>query len=263
MTTKAQPPADAGAPPRRAGAGSWRCCCSCCCLAAAARRRLVGRPPSRRPRRRRRAACGTARRRTPCRCPLCSDDDDPKYLEHLDFGPPVETRSTAAASTRCRTGRSPTSKNTRGSRRSWSPSSASTGCAASSSPPAPTGRLLAVASPGDGLRPHRPDGHGPREGALRLPRRRPGARVVAGRGVIWPSSCGDGVVRLYDVRNLDKIPDPWRAGQAAAGLVTSLVLFRRRQVSPRRRQHAETRRRLGLGRGRRSRSSTSCSTPGR
>ena len=23
--------------------------------------------------------------------PLCSDDDDPKYLEHLEFGPPVET----------------------------------------------------------------------------------------------------------------------------------------------------------------------------
>src|SRR5689334_7467565 len=24
--------------------------------------------------------------------PLCSDEDDPKYLEHLEFGPPIEVR---------------------------------------------------------------------------------------------------------------------------------------------------------------------------
>ena len=28
----------------------------------------------------------------PVKLPTCSDDADPKYLEHLDFGPPIETR---------------------------------------------------------------------------------------------------------------------------------------------------------------------------
>lgn len=156
----------------------------------------------------------------PVKSPACSDDADPKYLEHLDFGPPVETRFD-----RGRLDALPKRPIPEIEKYPWQPPELVAvlgehrmrGQLIASSP---DGKLLAVASPGDGW---------VRIGETDTVHEKALFPVLNGtRAVAWSSdgaslavSCGDGVVRLYDVRNLDKIPEP-RSLEKPTGLVASL-----------------------------------------
>ena len=156
----------------------------------------------------------------PVAAPACSDDADPKYLEHLDFGPPVETPFD-----RRRLDALPNRPIPEIEKYPWQPAElvAVLGehrmrgqlFAAS-----PDGKLLAVGSPGNAW---------VRIGDTNTVHEKAVFAVPAGsQALAWSSdgdslavSCGDGVVRLYDIRNLDKTPDP-KTLEKPTGTVTSL-----------------------------------------
>ena len=156
----------------------------------------------------------------PVSLPVCSDDADPKYLERLDFGPPLETRFD-----RNRFDALPNRPIPDLEKYPWQPPElvAVLGehrmrgqlFAAS-----PDGKLLALASSWDGFVRIGPTDTVHEKAVFPCPN---GAAAVAWApdGAHVAVSCNDGVVRLYDVRNLDKIPDPLTL-EKSTGLVTSL-----------------------------------------
>ncbi len=220
MTTNVRPPTDAGSPsasPRRLG---WLLALLLLLLGGGAGGAWwwLHREGAAGPGRETTAANGP--RADPVKPPACSDDADPKYLEHLEFGPPVETRFD-----RKYLDALPQRPIPEIEKYPWQPAELVAvlgehrmrGQLVASSP---DGKLLAVASPGDAW---------VRIGATDTVHEKvlfpvpSGAQAVAwsADGARLAASYGDGVVRLYDVRNLDKIPDP-QALEKPTGLVTSL-----------------------------------------
>jgi len=138
--------------------------------------------------------------------PACSDDDDPKYLEQLEFGPPIQVEFNRRWLNALADRPIPEVEVY-----PWQPE----GLVAvlgehrmrgSLFAVSADGKTLAAASPGDGYI---------RLGPVETIHEKhllpcPGgahALVWSADGESLAVSCGDGVVRLFDVRNLERVPE--------------------------------------------------------
>jgi WD40 repeat protein len=149
----------------------------------------------------------------------CSDDDDPKYLEPLEFGPPIETPFDRRRLDGLADRPIPEVEVYK-----WQPQGLVAvlgehrmrGHVFAASP---DGKYLAVGSSGDVYA---------RIGTVDTLHAQtqivsPGgvrALAWAANGEMLAASCGDNQVRLYDVRDLDKIPDPLLLDKATGAIMS-------------------------------------------